>query len=155
MTLHGNAGRWSELGPHVMAVAQSWRRAIAQAVADDGLSDATALPLVYLLRDGSGIRQWQLADRLGLEGSSIVRVLDCLEKDGLVERREDELDRRAKRVFLTPAGRTRAEQIETVFAELREELLGALPQDDIAATMRVLHAVSTLLTERLDKQGTR
>ncbi|UPG70899.1 hypothetical protein MVG78_09605 [Roseomonas gilardii subsp. gilardii] len=45
-----------------------------------GLSDGTWRPLLYLGRMGGGIRQTDLAGALGIEGASLVRLLDALER---------------------------------------------------------------------------
>lgn len=136
----------------MIAVAQSWRRALSQALASEGLSDATALPLSVLHREGDGMRQNELADSLGLEGTSVVRVLDSLERDGYVRRQEDKRDRRAKRIFLTPEGRALAERTEEIFAALRAELLQNVALEDIEATERLLHSMSETLATRLSKR---
>ena len=59
----------------------------------------------------------------------IGRLLDALETQGLIERREDEGDRRAKAVHLTGDGRTLVEGIRGVAAEVRERLETALSLD--------------------------
>ncbi|MCK8784281.1 MarR family transcriptional regulator [Roseomonas sp. NAR14] len=143
---------WADLGPKLMAVAQSWRRVIAQALADEGLSDASALPLALLLREGDGIRQGELAERLGLEGTSVVRVLDNLERDGLIHRQEDPRDRRAKQVFLTEDGRRLARRTQNTFAALRRELLAEAQPADLEATMRVLGILTGTLAVRLERR---
>ena len=69
-------------------------RRLRQAVDDElrayGLTDATWRPLVYVGRLGDGVRQKELAQALGIQGPSLVRLLDTLERHGLIERREQE-----------------------------------------------------------------
>lgn len=144
--------RSSQLGPMMIAVVQSWRRALSQVLACEGLSDATALPLSVLRREGDGMRQNELAEQLGLEGTSVVRVLDSLEREGYVRRQEDERDRRAKRIFLTPEGYALAARTEEIFAALRTELLQDVAIEDIEATERLLHSMSEILAARLSKR---
>src|ERR1700744_5953504 len=88
----------------LVRLARLYRKAIDQALTGLGLSDALALPVVVLGRRAGGMRQNQLADDMGMEGPSLVRLLDRLVADGLVERLEDATDRRAKIVRLTAAG---------------------------------------------------
>ena len=144
----------ADFGPKLIAVAQAWRRSIAQALADRGLSDATGLPLVVLHRSHAPMRQHVLAQRLGLECTSIVRTLDSLEREGLVMRQEDPADRRAKIVGLTPAGCAMAPLIEAVFHDLRRELLAEVSPDDVAAAERLLDQMGAVLAKRLDKRKT-
>ena len=51
-------------------------------------------------RLGDGVRQKELATALSIEGPSLVRLLDNLERRGFIERREDETDRRARGIYL-------------------------------------------------------
>lgn len=153
MTMHcPDLTRSSQLGPLMIAVAQSWRRVLSQALVCEGLSDATALPLSVLQRAGDGMRQNELAEKLGLEGTSVVRILDSLERDGYVRRQEDDRDRRAKRIFLTAKGRILAKRTEKVLAVLRTDLLQDIDVQDIAATERVLISLSGTLAARLSKR---
>src|ERR1700719_4891536 len=52
-----------------------------------------------------GLNQTELADMLDLQPITLTRLLDKLSDSGLIERRPDPGDRRAKRLFLTPAAR--------------------------------------------------
>ena len=83
---------------------RQWRRLANASTEAHGLSEAKALPLVLIARMGGAPRQTILADAIGIEGPSLVRLLDQLEKADLVARREDPTDRRAKVLTLTPAG---------------------------------------------------
>lgn len=151
--MHGSdPKRESRVGPLLIAVAQSWRRVLAQRLACEGLSDATALPLFTLRGEGDGLRQNELAEKLGLEGTSVVRVLDSLERDGYLRRQEDARDRRAKRVFLTPEGSALAARVEEILGTLRADLLGAIDMRDIETTERVLASISDALAARLSKR---
>src|SRR5690348_14964735 len=81
-----------------------WRREIDEGLKPYGLTEATWLPLLHLSHMGNETRQKDLAVSLGIEGPSLVRLLDALETSGLVERFDHETDRRAKVVRLTPRG---------------------------------------------------
>src|SRR5260370_4874765 len=86
----------AEFGPLITRLARLWRREVDQGVAAHGLSQATAIPLVVLSRRGKCVRQCVLAEEMGIEGPSLVRLIDLLQAEGLVERREYPTDRRAK-----------------------------------------------------------
>jgi hypothetical protein len=59
--------------------------------------------VLFRLRQQEGLSQVDLADVLELQPISLVRLLDRLVEHGLLERRPDPRDRRANRLFLTPA----------------------------------------------------
>ncbi|MFD1798192.1 MarR family winged helix-turn-helix transcriptional regulator [Paracoccus aurantiacus] len=69
------------------------------------------LGLLGIVAENPGQAQNRLADSIGLQKSSLVTILDRLEKDGILERRASAQDRRAKTVWLTNKG-------EQVVAEL-------------------------------------
>jgi len=115
-------------------------KAMADKVASQySLSQATALPVLILGRLGQdGVRPGVLADALGLEASSLVRVIDLLIENGLVARHEDPQDRRAKLLQLTADGQTRAAQMEEALIPFRRNLFAEFAQADIDACLRVL-----------------
>ena len=114
------------------------------------LSQATALPVLILGRLGhDGVRPGVLADALGLEPSSLVRVIDLLIDSGLIERREDPQDRRAKILKLTEDGATRAAQMEEALLPFRRGVFAGLDPADIDACLRVLHHVQAQIGDKL------
>ncbi|WBV42921.1 MarR family winged helix-turn-helix transcriptional regulator [Pseudoroseomonas cervicalis] len=133
-------------GGHFIAVTRAWRREADLRLAPLGLSHATALALL-LLRDhaGEGCRQGRLAAVLGIEQPSLVPLLDHLAGAGLVERRPDPADRRARTLHVTREGGRIAEAAGAALDTLRAELLGDSDPDDIAAALRVLEAMAAKL----------
>src|SRR5258707_15845407 len=69
-----------------------------------GLTRAQWSVLAHLARQ-EGINQAALAQILEIEPITLVRLLDRLQAAGLVERRPDATDRRARVLYLTPAAR--------------------------------------------------
>ena len=78
-----------------------WRGQIDERLRPQGLTQARWIVLVNLRRGGEGMQQKDLARFVGVEGPTLVRVLDYLEGENLIERRADTSDRRAKSVHLT------------------------------------------------------
>ncbi|WP_269932553.1 MarR family winged helix-turn-helix transcriptional regulator [Aminobacter sp. HY435] len=135
----------AHFGRQLLVVARLWRRAADAALDDCSLSHATAMPLVALSRLGDDIRQGIIADHLGFEGPSLVRIVDLLVADGLITRGGDPGDRRAKILSLTDAGRARVAEIELILARLRMALLA----DEDERALEVAVGVMTRLEERL------
>lgn len=125
-------------------------KSMADKVASEySLSQATALPVLILGRLGQdGVRPGVLADALGLEPSSLVRVIDLLIDSGLIERREDPQDRRAKILKLTDEGATRAAQMEVALMPFRRGVFAGLDPADIDACLRVLTHVQAQVGDR-------
>ena len=120
-------------------------RAINRALAAHSLSDARALPVLHIARSGGGMRQVQLAEELGVEGPSLVRILDQICAAGLVERRDDPTDGRAKTLHLTREGEALAAVVEHAVQDLRSRLLASVPADDLTAAVRAFNAFEAAL----------
>lgn len=144
MPLNAETGRFGTL---LSQTSRAWRRAVDQRLQPFGLTEATWLPLIRLARARMPMRQKDLAASLSLDGSSVVRLLDNLEKAALIERHEDDSDRRAKAIVLTRQGKAIVERVEKVARQVREQTLGALPPHEVEATMRVLDYICQVLAE--------
>lgn len=90
-----------------------------------------------------GIRQHELAEQLAIESPSLVRLLDQLADNGLVIRRTDPADQRAKTLHLTQAGRSLARRILPVVDQLRQRLLSDVSEKELDSCLRVF---TTFLT---------
>jgi MarR family transcriptional regulator for hemolysin len=140
----------ADFGFRVSRIARRIRQAVDAELGAFGLTEATWRPLAYVGRLGAGVRQKELATALGIEGPSLVRLLDNLERRGLIERREDENDRRARGIHLTPAGRELAIRVAKIGTELQRRLLAELPLADLATCHRIFDHVEQKLDERND-----
>lgn len=94
-----------------------------------------------------GPSQRELADLMRIEAPTLVRHLDKLEEQGLVERRRDERDRRIIRVYPTPAGAARFEEFHAVVTQADAELRAALGEGDADTLSRVLEKVEGYYTD--------
>jgi len=133
-------------GGLVAQTSRVWRRAVDRHLEPFGLTEATWLPLLRVSRASKPMRQKDLAISLSLDGSSIVRLLDTLQAGGLIERREEGDDRRAKAIVLTEKGRATVEQVEAVAHRVRDEAFAGLSEAEIEAAMVVLDHVCAALT---------
>jgi len=136
-----------DFGFNVARLSRRLRQAVDAELRTFGLTDATWRPLAYVGRLGGGVRQKELATALGIEGPSLVRLLDSLERRGLIERREDESDRRARGIYLTPAGHDLAVRVAKVGTEIQLRLLSSVPPEDLEICQRVLAQIEQQLDE--------
>lgn len=130
-------------------LARRWRRLLDRRIGALGLTDATWTPLIHLQMAGDGISQTELAALVGIEGSSLVRLLDILVARGLVERQADPRDRRTRLIVLTEAGRAVLGDIRRVLDEAEAEMLADAGDEELAAALglfaridRRLHAMA-------------
>ena len=130
-----------QLGMAIGEASRSWRAKLDERLRPLGLSQSRWLVLLHLSKRGDGVVQKALAKWLGIEGPTLVRILDRMTADGWLERRESPTDRRAKTVHLTPQALAVIQQINKVAAKLRGELLADIPAADIEACLRVLQQI--------------
>jgi MarR family transcriptional regulator for hemolysin len=137
-------GRW-------LAFAHKAMRAEFEArLAAEGGSLSTWIVLRNAHRDPP-LSQRELAGALGVEGPTLVRHLDRMAAEGLVERRRDATDRRVARVVVTPAGAALLERLHAVAAGTEadvRELLGVEVHESVRDALQVLHAHFSELAEK-------
>jgi MarR family transcriptional regulator for hemolysin len=135
-----------DFGFRVARIARRLRQAVDAELRVLGLTEATWRPLVYVRRLGDGVRQKELS----IEGPSLVRLLDNLERRGLIERRADESDRRARGIYLTRPGLDLAKRAAKVGGEIQARLLAHVAPAELEACQRVLAGIERELEERLE-----
>lgn len=119
---------------------RQWRYLVDSRLKAFGLTEATWRPLLHVSKFASAPRQKDLAESLGIEGPSLVRLLDALERDGFIVRRGT-ADRRTKAIHLTPRGERLGRKIDTVVAGVREEVLAGISDAELGAAFLVLESI--------------
>lgn len=107
------------------------------------------------LESNEGLKQSELAEMLDLQPITLTRLVDRLCDNGLIERRADPNDRRAKRLFLTPAAQPLMDRLDALGQRLMESILDGLAPDKTDAALSYLGDVKEnlrrLLQENSDK----
>ena len=142
-----------DFGFRVARMSRRLRQAVDAELRLIGLTEATWRPLIYVRRLGDGVRQKELATAMSIEGPSLVRLLDSLERRGFIERREDETDRRARGIYLTRAGRDLAVRAARSATTCRRACWPACRPADLEICERVLETLERELEERLAKRA--
>lgn len=136
-----------EFGFRVARIARRLRQAVDSELGAHGLTEATWRPLAYVGRLGEGVRQRELAAALGIEGPSLVRLLDNLERRGLVERREHKGDRRVRGIYLTSPGRELQRRVLRISDNIQRRVLAAADPRDLQACERLFSIIERALEE--------
>ncbi|MBN9046633.1 MAG: MarR family transcriptional regulator [Rhizobiales bacterium] len=134
-------------------VARQWRKTVDARLQPFSLTEASWTLLVQLARADEPMRQKDLAAALGLDNTSVVRLLNNLEADGLIERQTIDDDRRARLLFLTEQGEATVRQVESVADGIEKDLLKGISSDDLKVTRRVIGELSRLLVDLNSKDG--
>ncbi|HEY4375412.1 MAG TPA: MarR family transcriptional regulator [Burkholderiales bacterium] len=96
--------------------------------------------LVYLEKNQS-LSQARLAELVNVQPMTMVRILDHMEADGLLERRLDPEDRRARCLYLTAAAKPVLSKIWRLAEQTRAEIFAGISAKDIDTFMNVLERV--------------
>ncbi len=119
-------------------VARAYKTAGDRVATQYGFSQATAWPAALIYQIGDGVRPGEIANALGLDPSSVVRVIDQLIAAGIMTRKEDESDRRAKLLSLTESGRERIKVQLDAMRPFRAGLFKNMDPEELKVTLKVL-----------------
>jgi MarR family transcriptional regulator for hemolysin len=117
-----------------------------------GMTRAKWAVLVRLERY-EGLKQAELAEMLDLQPITLTRLLDGLSDNGLIERRQDENDRRAKRLYLTTAARPLLERLGVLGDDLMETALSGLDDRAVASLVGDLSIMKENLRQALQRRS--
>ena len=129
------------VGITIGRTARTWRTKLDEQLSPLGLTQARWLVLMHLSRMGGESLQKELAFIVGVEGPTLVRVLDGLERLGLVQRLGVEGDKRARLIRLTPQADSVISDIMRIGIKLRGEALAGISDQDLESFFRVLEAI--------------
>jgi MarR family transcriptional regulator for hemolysin len=100
-----------------------------------------------------GIKQTELAERMNISGPTLVRILDSLESQGMIERRESSDDRRVKEIHLTERGKPVCDQIDAEVSEIRDAVLEGVTEQELQTCLHVLAHVRRNLADVSARKG--
>jgi|SRR5690554_3045268 len=125
----------------VARVTRRWRKMLDERLKDLGVTQARWSTMVYLEQGGEGLTQRELASLMAIENPTLVRLLDSLEQQELIERRLCPNDRRARRLFLTEPGRKFMTDLTARAEKLRDAMLEGISDKDIECTVKVFRKI--------------
>ncbi len=114
-----------------------WRVRLDERLKAAGMTMARATVLFWVSEMPEGASQRDLAEMVGIEGPTLVRLLHALEEQGLIARVASTSDRRAKRIRLTDAARPILDEITRLSAELSQERLSKLERRRLPSAIRL------------------
>lgn len=138
--MHSSSPR-NRFGIRFSMLSRLWRRTIDQNMAAVGLADISWSPLIHLDESGDGVSQKELASLVGIDGSSLVRLLDTLEQRGHIQRHPDPGDRRIKLVMLTDAGRRAVRDIRRHLRTIEQQMLQDLTDEQLAVMLEAFEII--------------
>jgi MarR family transcriptional regulator, transcriptional regulator for hemolysin len=131
-----------EVAFNINDVARLLKTYADQRARDLGMTRAQWAVLARVERS-EGLKQCELADTLDLQPITLTRLIDRLCDGGLIERRSDPDDRRAKRLYLTPAARPVLDGLTRLGRDIMATVLAGI---EPAAVEQLLAHLLTLKT---------
>jgi DNA-binding MarR family transcriptional regulator len=132
----------------VARACQLMQQSLSRSLADLDIKPPHLDILVNLYRF-EGITQQDLARRLLVGRSNMSMLLPQMEKRGLIERRDDERDKRVLRLFLTKDGAELTEKAMRIQTALIDRTLSEEPLDQCIATAESMERIIALLQKHL------
>ncbi len=129
----------------MVRMSRRWRWKLDQRLRATGLTQARWTTLLQIARGGDGMQQNRLADHIGIEGPTLVRLLNSLEEARLIERRADPRDRRAKTVHLTERAMPVLTEIEAIADDLRREVTAGFAPEELARCTEIFDVMRARL----------
>jgi MarR family transcriptional regulator, transcriptional regulator for hemolysin len=124
---------------------RAWRQALDRRLKYLGVSQASWMTIAVAAKAARPLSQSELAESLGVEGATMVAMVDRLVKAGLVVREPSVTDRRVKRVVLTAAGNVLFEKVRTEAAAFRRELLAHVDARKLLAATELLEGLQGVI----------
>ncbi|MDB5774806.1 MAG: Transcriptional regulator [Herbaspirillum sp.] len=125
--------------------ARIWRLALDRRMKDLGISQAGWMTIALVAKTKNPLSQIELANELGIEGPSMVAMLDRLMKADLIAREASPTDRRIKLVVLTEAGAALYKEVKIKATAFRKELLKDIDPDQLRAATDLLERLQKML----------
>ena len=132
------------IGFLIREVARLFRKRFEQKIRNCGLTRSQWQAIAYL-SNHEGIRQTALAHLLAIEPITLVRILDKLQEQGLIERRQNGADRRIWSLFLKDAARPLLADLQPIAEATRAEALSGLSPENCDSLVMSLERMKTNL----------
>ncbi len=128
----------------VFLITHAWRTELDRRLRPLGFSHSRWLLLLHLSRN-DGCTHRELAESMGIEAATLVKLVDHMEKEGLLKRCASETDRRVKHLRLSAEGKKVVENIRSYATDLRKEVLSGLSPAEIKTALDVLNNIRSKL----------
>jgi MarR family transcriptional regulator for hemolysin len=127
---------------------RAWRQALDRRLRCLGLSQASWMTIAVAAKAATPLSQSELADRLAVEGATMVSMVDRLVKAGLVIREASMTDRRVKRIVLTEPGNLLYDKVRAEATAFRRELLAKVDPKKLLAATELLEDLQGIIGYR-------
>jgi len=130
------------LSHQMVRTAQTWRNLVDVSLrTQTGQSRARWEMLFAIAFSEVPVTMSDVAEKLGVQWPTLVRVMNELEEEGLIQRYDNPADKRSRLIELTPRGIRTIEQIRATLDPLRKEIMSVLSAEEVRQCTRLLGRV--------------
>ncbi|MFM0325843.1 MarR family winged helix-turn-helix transcriptional regulator [Caballeronia glebae] len=117
-----------------------WNMVTQHTTSELGIT-STQASILFMLAVGKCLTAADIAREYGIDASAVTRLIDRLEKRGLLSRVRSEEDRRVVRLALTDEGRATAEKIPAIFTSVLDNLLAGFTPEEVGFLKSMLRRI--------------
>ncbi len=112
-------------------------------------SATAAMAMVLLAIPPNGIPSTQIGPKMGIESTSLSRILNVLEEQGMIERNSDIRDKRKSIVFLTSIGKKQRDKSRTEVIQMNQMIREGVGEKKIQSCLNILEQINTILEQQI------
>ena len=112
-----------------------------------GLTMAIGFTLLSIDPKG-GTPSTTLGPKMGMEATSLSRILKNIEQRGYIERKRNPKDGRGVLIYLTPLGLEKREESKEVVLRFNEVVKENTTQEDMVGFFRIIETINKLITDK-------
>ena len=120
----------NSIGTLVVLASKSMERAAEYEIKNKLGLTSSQWKVILALNLFEGLSQRELADKIYVDSSTLVPVIDKMERNGLIVRKPDPKDRRHNRLFLTKKSESTVDSIIGIITQLRKNLYRGISHDE-------------------------
>ena len=132
----------NSLGLAIKNASKSLERALDMELRGQYGLSAGQWKVILSLSVQNGLSQKDLAERIFVDSTTLVPIIDAMEKKGLVERKTDPKDRRNNNVFLTAKSESFVDPIVEIVLRMRKIFFKNISENDLEFTKNILKKIT-------------
>lgn len=132
---------------HLRSTLFATRRMYNILAIENGITQGIGYALINISKEG--VPATKIAPLMGMNPSSLSRLLKNMEDDGLIYRKSDDDDRRVVKIFLTPRGIELRTKVRKVVIDFNSKLSEIITKADMEAFVRVNEIIRRQVSEDL------
>ena len=112
-------------------------------------SATAAMAMVLLAIPPNGMPSTQIGPKMGIESTSLSRILNVLEERGMIERNPDKHDNRKSIVFLTSAGKKQRDKSKSEVIQMNKMIADGIGQKKLLTCLNTLEEINNILEQQI------